>query len=77
MISNMRLCIKIRLVELVSNQGLMDICREFSGSTSVVFYLTDVRRMVSPKNKISIDIGSGSYSRLKEIYPVSSMGLIQ
>lgn len=77
MISNMRLCIKIRLAELVSNQGLMDICREFSGSTSVVFYLTDVRRMVSPKNKISIDIGSGSYSRLKEIYPASSMGLIQ
>lgn len=77
MISNMKLCIKIRLAELVSNQGLIDICREFLGSTSVVFYLTDVRRMVSPKNKISIDIGSGSYSRLKEIYPVSSMGLIQ
>lgn len=77
MTSAMKLCIKINSSELSANNGLMDICREFSGSTPVVFYLTDMKKMVSPKQKISLDVSSGSYSRLKEIYSESSVGLIQ
>ncbi len=76
MTSAMKLCIKISSSELSSNHGLMDICRKFSGSTPVVFYLTDMKKMVSPKQKISLDIGSGSYSELKEIYSASAIGLI-
>lgn len=77
MISNMKLCIKMRLAGLVTNQAITELCRKFSGSTPVVFYLTDVRRMVTPKNKISLDISSTTYAELIKIYPVSSIGLIQ
>ncbi len=77
MTGNMKLCIKINSSELSVNNGLMSICREFSGSTQVVFYLTDMRKMISPKPKMTLDIGSESYLRLKEIYPPSSVGLIE
>lgn len=77
MTSGMKLCIKINSPELSRNHKLLDICEKFPGNTPVVFYLTDMKKMVSPKQKIGLDINSESYFRLKEIYLPSCMGLIQ
>lgn len=77
MTANMKLCIKTTSAELSEDTFMGQLCERFSGKTQVVFYLTDMKKMVSPKRRLSVEINSGSVSELRKKYPESSVGLIQ
>ncbi|MCM1474502.1 MAG: OB-fold nucleic acid binding domain-containing protein, partial [Muribaculaceae bacterium] len=75
---NMKLCIKIKSSELENTKSaIRSLCENFSGKTQVVFYLTDLRKMISPKNKLSLEISSRSFEELRKILPESFFGLIK
>ncbi len=75
---NMKLCIKIKSSELENiESAVRNLCGNFSGKTQVVFYLTDLRKMISPKNKLSLEISSRSFDELRKIFPQHSFGLIK
>ena len=75
MISQMKLCLKITSSELPNNY-MPEICKKFSGNTKVVFYLTDVKKMLSPRNRLSVNICRESVAEIRKKYPISSVGLI-
>ena len=75
MISQMKLCLKITSAELPNNY-MPEICKKFSGNTKVVFYLTDVKKMLSPRNRLSVNICMESVAEIRKKYPISSVGLI-
>ncbi|MDE5583803.1 MAG: DNA polymerase III subunit alpha, partial [Ruminococcus sp.] len=75
MTADMKLCI-ITDGQLVSDD-LLKICRDFSGSTQVVFYLRNARKTVLPKSRISVDINAESFLQLEKIYNKADMGLIR
>ena len=77
MVSNMKLCIKTTSDKAVIPQELVQLCRDHGGTSGVCFYLTDVRKTVSPKNRLSLAVDEQSAERLKQIYRLSEIGLIQ
>lgn len=77
MTRNMKLCIKITSSQLDRENFIRPLCERFSGETQVVFFLTDLKKMVSPKRKLSLEINNESISELKKIYPQSAMGLLK
>ncbi|MDE6781022.1 MAG: DNA polymerase III subunit alpha, partial [Ruminococcus sp.] len=74
MLSKMKLCIKMTSAEL-ENNPMPALCEKFKGNTRVAFYLTDLKKMLSPRNRLSVDICS-SVSEILKIYPMSDIGLI-
>lgn len=74
MTDKMKLCIITD--GMLVNDDLLKICRDFSGSVQVVFYIRNARKTVLPKSRISLDINAESFSRLEKIYNKSDMGLI-
>ncbi|MBD5159554.1 MAG: DNA polymerase III subunit alpha, partial [Ruminococcus sp.] len=77
-IQNMKLCIKIKSPELeITEKTVRKLCGNFSGKTRVVFYLTDLRKMISPKLRLSLEISAQSYEELRKIFPENTFGLIK
>ncbi|MCR5110122.1 MAG: DNA polymerase III subunit alpha [Ruminococcus sp.] len=77
MTENMKLCIKTTSDKAVIPPELLRICSENKGNTAVCFYLTDARKTVLPKNRLSLKISAVSVGELKKLYSVSEIGLIQ
>ena len=77
MTENMKLCIKTTSDKAVIPPELLRICSENKGNTAVCFYLTDARKTVLPKNRLSLKISAVSAGELKKLYSVSKIGLIQ
>ncbi len=77
MTENMKLCIKTTSDKAVIPPELLRICSENKGNTAVCFYLTDARKTVLPKNRLSLKISVVSAGELKKLYSVSEIGLIQ
>lgn len=76
--ADMKLCIKIKSPELENTEKTVrKLCGNFSGKTQVVFYLTDLRKMISPKLRLSLEISARSYEELRKIFPENAYGLIK
>lgn len=75
MLAGMKLCIKITSGQL-ENNCMSGLCRRFTGDTQVVFYLTDRKKIISPKSGLYIKICVESVSEIRKIYPASAVGLI-
>jgi DNA polymerase-3 subunit alpha len=73
----MKLCIKTTAPQASVPKELLKLCREFSGYTEVCFYLTDMRKFISPKEKLSLRICRELYEKLSEIYMPEQIGLIR
>lgn len=77
LIRGMKLCIKTTSADAAVSPQLQKICESYSGDTSVCFYLTDLRKIVTPKKKISILVNQESSEVLKSIFSQDKIGLIQ
>lgn len=77
MSENHKLCIKLTTAELVKTEQLKRLSAMHSGYTETCFYLTDARKMVSPKNKISLGISAELYGELLKIFGKDRLGLIK
>ncbi len=77
MTANMKLCIKTTSAHASVSGGLMQICSKYRGNTPVCYYLTDLKKMIIPKNKISLEISKSSYNELIKLYKADRIGLIQ
>ena len=76
LVSNMKLCIKTSSAEAAVTPKLADLCDRYKGETAVCCYLTDLKKTVMPRNKLSIGISEESFSELKKLYGTGSIGLI-
>ncbi len=77
MTGNMRLCIKTDAAHAVVSAELYEICRDYPGYTGICFYLTDLKKLVAPRNKVSLRISSESVDRILKIYSEDKIGLIR
>ena len=76
LISNMKLCIKTLSTETVLRPELVNICSRYKGDTSVCCYLTDIKKTVVPRSKLSLKLSKTSYEELKQHFTSSQIGLI-
>ena len=76
MVRNMKLCIRTESAELGNMQAITDICGRFRGETPVCFYLSDLRKTVMPKNKLSLEVNEKSFEELIKAYGADRIGLI-
>ena len=76
LISNMKLCIKTSSDNAALKQELIELCARKSGKTSVCCYLTDMKKTVVPRSKLSLKVDKDTFEQLKAIYDVSQIGLI-
>jgi len=75
MADNMRLCIKTKS-DSVPVRELSELCSMYGGNTPICFYLTDTKKMVRPKNKLSLRITEEVFGKLSEITDPINIGLI-
>ncbi len=75
MAANMRLCIKISS-DNVPMERLIRTAAGYSGKTEVCFYLTDTKKMIRPKSRISLNIREETFKMLGEFIDTEDMGLI-
>ena len=76
MLSNMKLCFKMTSKDTLLSPGLTDICSRYAGDTAVCCYLTDIRKTVAPRAKLSLKLTKESFEELKRHFPLSQIGLI-
>ena len=76
MTENMKFCIKITSAGLEKDNSIRKICERFSGKTPVVFYLTDMKKMVTMKQSLYIRVCGESISLAKKTYLSENIGLI-
>ena len=76
MVGRMRLCIKVRSDESPMDR-LAGICAKYRGETEVCFYLTDVKKTVSPRQPLTVSITADSFAELAEAFPRENIGLIR
>lgn len=77
LLSTMKLCIKLRSTEAVVTPELIELCGRFSGDTAVCCYLTDIKKTVAPRQRLSLNITKESAEALKKLYNIGQIGLIQ
>ena len=75
-IGNMKLCIKVPSSQAGASPELVRLCEKYRGDTVVCFYLTDLKKTVIPKNKLSLLINRESAEELGGLYPPSQTGMI-
>ncbi|NLT08823.1 MAG: DNA polymerase III subunit alpha [Ruminococcus sp.] len=72
---NMKLCIKLSS-DSSSIESIKEICRKYRGNTSVCFYFTDLRKMLVPKEKLTVGISAELFASLSDVAGSSNIGLI-
>ena len=72
---HMQLCVKTPS-DKVPVEFLEKLSLRYKGNTQVCFFLTDTKKMVRPRNKISLCINSESYNELHENIKSENIGLI-
>lgn len=77
LIGQMKLCIKTTSDTVGISEELKRISSENPGLTELCFYLTDLKKTVSPKTPLKVKIDAGIYGQLKKLYDVRKIGLIQ
>ncbi len=73
---NMMICIKTPS-DRVPVQKIAEICGKYSGNTEICFYLTDRKKTVKPKNRLSVNLSQLSYNALTEIINPENIGIIE
>ena len=76
LVSTMKLCIKTTSSAASVSDELRQLCERHKGDTAVCFYLTDVKKTVSPRVKLSLSVNENSYEELKELCGAANIGLI-
>ena len=76
-LSNMKLCIKTASSEATFTNEFTELCSRNSGSTVVCLYLTDMKKTVIPRSKLSVKVTKEFWGELKKHYDPSQIGLIQ
>ncbi len=76
MLRQMQLCLKLQNVELPILEPVERLSRQFPGDTEVILYLTEQRKYLSPKRRMSVDISEKLYHKLCELIPPSQIGCI-
>ncbi|WP_295069607.1 DNA polymerase III subunit alpha [Ruminococcus sp.] len=76
-VSNMKLCIKAESADTAIKNELTELCKKYKGDTVVCCYLSDIKKTVIPRSKLSLKISKESYEELKNIYDTAKIGLIQ
>lgn len=71
----MKLCIKTASDRVPLSQ-LSQLCNIYKGNTEICFHFTDTKKMVRPKNKLSIKLSEDVYKELKKIILPENIGLI-
>lgn len=77
MTDHMKLCVKTDSHNIFVPPELSDLCGRFSGYTEICFYLTDLKKFVLPKNRLSLKICRDSCNELSKIYTPDKIGLIK
>jgi DNA polymerase-3 subunit alpha len=77
MTENMRLCIKTTSDSTELPQEFIKLCGEFPGNTEICFYLTNLRKTVRPRKKLSLKICGDSCLKLSKIFSDDKIGLIR
>lgn len=77
MTEHMKLCIKAASEKILISDKLWSLCKDYPGFTEICFYLTDLRRFVSPKRRIALKISRDSCAELTKIYSRDKIGLIK
>lgn len=75
-ISTMKLCIKTASAEAAFSSGFTELCSRNIGSTAVCLYLTDMKKTVIPRTKLSVKVTKEFCEELKKHYNSSQIGLI-
>ena len=75
-VSNMKLCIKTTSKETVLRPELVAVCEKYSGDTKVCCYLTDIKKTVAPRARLSLKLSRESFDELKKHFTPSEIGLI-
>lgn len=77
MTAAMKLCIKAASAEASSNPELVRICGKYPGNTNICYYLTDIRKTVMPRERLTLEVSEASYAELSGLFGASRIGLIQ
>lgn len=75
MIEHMQLCIKIQS-DKIPMDFLEKLCTQYKGNTEICFYLTDFKKMVRPRKKLSLCLTMEVYNKLQSVINAENMGLI-
>lgn len=75
MIEHMQLCIKIQS-DKIPIDFLEKLCTQYKGNTEICFYLTDLKKMVRPRKKLSLNLTTEVYDKLQGVINSEDMGLI-
>ncbi|MCR4863463.1 MAG: DNA polymerase III subunit alpha [Ruminococcus sp.] len=73
----MKLCIKTTSDKASVTPELAELCRKYSGTTQVCFYLADLKKTVSPKSRLSLAVTPESFDELSCIFTTKQIGLIR
>ena len=76
LVSNMKLCIKTTSSEASVSPQLIELCGRHRGDTSVCFYLTDLKKTVSPRQRLALEVNDSSFAELRELLGSDNIGLI-
>lgn len=76
-ISNMKLCIKAYSKDALFSDEFNAFCSRNSGNTVICLYLTDLKKTVIPRSKLSVKISKEFSEELKKFYDPLQTGLIQ
>jgi DNA polymerase-3 subunit alpha len=71
-----KLCIKVNSKDLKTVEKIRSVLEKYTGKSEVVFYLTDLGKMVRDKNILSVDITENLIDELKKIISVKNIGCI-
>ncbi len=77
MTENLKLCIKLKSSELEKTERLKALAPVYPGYTQACFYITDARKMVSPKEKLFFGITAQFYNEAVKIFGKEALGLIR
>lgn len=77
MTTNLKLCIKTTSDSISFSTDILDLTHEYPGYTPICFFLTDIKKFVSPKNGAALKICSESCDKLLKIYSTDKIGLIK
>jgi DNA polymerase-3 subunit alpha len=72
----MKLCIKTSSDSAALKPELVELCSKYSGTTAVCYYLTDLKKTVAPRSKLSLKVNREVFEKLKSIYELPQIGLI-
>lgn len=76
MVENMKLCVKADS-SAVPLAEMTEVCSRYQGETEVCFFLADAKKIVRPRNKLSITINQESFKALTEHFSADSLRLIR